>query len=130
ETQGEDGHAKNAFDGSASTIWHTQYTGSTPAHPHEIQIDLGATYAIQGFRYLPRQDKDDHGMVADYQFYGSMSSTNWGAAVATGTFNSDRTAKVVPFALTMARYIRFVALSEINGQPWASVAELDLVPAQ
>jgi len=24
-------------------------------------------------------------------------------------------------------YIRFVALSEINGQPWASVAELDLV---
>ncbi len=31
ETQGEDGHATNAFDGSASTIWHTQYTPTTPS---------------------------------------------------------------------------------------------------
>ena len=127
ETQGENGAATNAFDGSSSTIWHTQYTGSAPAHPHEIQIDLGATYALDGFAYLPRQDKDDHGMVAQYQFYASTDSTNWGAAVASGTFNSDRTRKTVTFTRKIARYIRFVALSEINGQPWASVAELDLV---
>src|SRR4029079_13971283 len=124
ETQGENGCATNAFDDSPSTIWHTQYTGRAPAHPHEIQIDLGATYALTGFRYLPRQDKDDHGMVAQYQFYASTDSTNWGTAVASGTFNSDRTEKRVMFASKTARYVRFVALSEINGQPWASVAEL------
>jgi hypothetical protein len=31
------------------------------------------------------------------------------------------------FTRKTARYIRFVALSEINGQPWSSIAELDLV---
>jgi hypothetical protein len=127
ETQGENGRATNAFDGSSSTIWHTQYTGTAPAHPHEIQIDVGASYALTGFAYLPRQDKDDHGMVAGYQFYASADRNNWGAAVASGTFNSDRSEKKVMFASKVARYVRFVALSEINGQPWTSVAELNLV---
>jgi len=127
ETQGEDGHARNAFDDSAATIWHTQYTGTAPAHPHEIQIDLGTKYALTGFRTLPRQDKDDHGMVAQYQFYASTDRTNWGTAVASGTFNSDRNEKRVMFTSKTARYVRFVAQSEINGQPWASVAELDLI---
>ena len=127
ETQAENGRATNAFDGSSSTIWHTQYTGTAPAHPHEIQIDLAASYALTGFAYLPRQDKDDHGMVAQYQFYASTDSTNWGTAVTSGTFNSDRSEKRVMFASKVARYVRFVALSEINGQPWTSVAELNLI---
>ena len=65
ETQKEDGKATNAFDGSTSTFWHTQYTGSAPALPHEIQIDLGATYGLDGFHYVARQDDSTHGMVAD-----------------------------------------------------------------
>src|SRR6185312_11098900 len=56
ETSAEDGKATNAFDGSTSTFWHTQYTGGATPYPHEIQIDLGATYALDGFRYVPRQD--------------------------------------------------------------------------
>jgi hypothetical protein len=31
------------------------------------------------------------------------------------------------FTSKVARYVRFVALSEINGQPWTSVAELNLL---
>ncbi|HXU61586.1 MAG TPA: discoidin domain-containing protein, partial [Polyangia bacterium] len=127
ETQGEDGQATNAFDGSTSTIWHTQYTGSAPAQPHEIQIDLGATYAVDGFRYVPRQDKDDHGMVAGWQFYVSTDKTSWGSAVASGVFNADRSEGRVMFTRKSGRYVRFVALSEINGNPWTSVAELRVV---
>jgi hypothetical protein len=127
ETSGEDGKGTNAFDDSASTLWHTQYTGSTPKHPHEIQIDLGAVYDLTTLRYLPRQDKDENGMVADYEFYVSLDSTQWGTAVASGTFNADRSAKLVNFAKKAGRYVRFVALSEINGGSWTSVAELDLV---
>ena len=127
ETQGEDGQATNAFDGSTSTIWHTQYTGSAPAPPHEIQIDLGATYAIDGFHYVPRQDKDDHGMVAGWQFYVSADKTSWGSAVASGVFNADRSEGRVMFTRKTGRYVRFVALSEINGNPWTSVAELRVV---
>ena len=127
ETQGEDGKATNAFDGSTSTLWHTQYTGSAPAHPHEIQIDLGATYGLDGFHYVARQDNSTHGMVANYQFYVSTDKTNWGTAVATGTFNADTSAQRVMFTRKTGRYVRLVALSEVGGNAWTSVAELRMV---
>jgi hypothetical protein len=127
ETSAENAKATNAFDGSTSTFWHTQYTGSAPAHPHEIQIDLGATYGLDGFHYVARQDNSTHGMVADYQFYVSTDKTNWGTAVATGTFNADTSAQRVMFTRKTGRYVRFVALSEVGGNPWTSVAELRMV---
>jgi hypothetical protein len=130
ETQAEDGSATNAFDHSDSTIWHTQYTGSAPKHPHEIQIDLGATVAIKGMRCLPRQDKDDHGIIAGYEFYASEDATSWGSPVASGTFDSTRNEHIVSFSAMNAHYVRLVALSEINGNDWTSLAELDLVPAK
>ena len=127
ETSAENGKATNAFDGSTSTFWHTQYTGSAPAHPHEIQIDLGATYGLDGFHYVARQDSNTHGMVANYQFYVSADKTNWGAAVATGTFNADASPQRVMFTRKTGRYIRFVALSEVGGNAWTSVAELRMI---
>jgi hypothetical protein len=128
ETQDENAGARNAFDDSASTYWHTEWGGDTsPGHPHELVIDLGATYTLEAFRYTPRQDKDEGGMVADYAFYASESSTDFGAAVAEGTFGSTREPTEVSFTPKAARYIRFVALSQINGEKLASVAELDVV---
>ena len=41
ETQSWNGRATNAFDGDPTTIWHTQYSNSTPNHPHQIWLDLG-----------------------------------------------------------------------------------------
>ncbi len=54
ETVGENGAATNAFDGNTSTFWHTQWLTANPPPPHEIQINLGASYALNGFTYLPR----------------------------------------------------------------------------
>ena len=74
ETAGENGRATNAFAyDSASTIWHTQYTGAAPAPPHEIQIDLGARYDLQALRYLPRQDAIDHGRRAATRSTSAMT---------------------------------------------------------
>ena len=127
ETSAENGRASNAFDGSASTIWHTQYTGSMPAPPHEIVIDLGASYRLEALRYLPRQDAEDHGMVAAYAFYVSDAADRWEQPVSSGTFATDRTAKLVRFNAVVGRYVRFVAMREINGREWTSAAEIDLV---
>jgi hypothetical protein len=129
ETAGENGAAENAFDDSVSTIWHTAYESEAP--PHEIQIDLGARYSLDAFRYYPRQDKDDHGIVADYDFYVSEDSTGWGTPVATGTFEhgtleQNRSPKRVEFTPKVGRYVRFVAKSEIKDEIWSSVAELDV----
>ncbi len=130
ETEKENGQATNAFDNSDTTIWHTQYTPSTVKLPHELQIDLGASYAIQGVRLLPRQDKDANGIIARYEFYASEDSSNWGTAVASGTLDSTRNEHLASFPKMNARYVRLVALSEINGKDYTSLAELDLVPAK
>ncbi len=127
ETEGEDGAATNAFDDSSSTYWHTQWEGTDIGHPHEIQIDLGAVYDIEGLRYLPRQDADDHGMVTNYEFYISQDPTNWGTPIKTGTFGTSRSETRVAFTPTAGRYIRFVALGEINDYDWTTIAELDLI---
>jgi len=127
ELSGQDGAATNAFDGDSGTIWHTEWESSEPAHPHEIQIDLGATHDVTGFRYLPRQDSTLNGAIAQYEFYVSADGSDWGSAVATGAFAGDNTEKEVTFAAKTGRYIRLVALSEVNDNPWTSVAEINVL---
>ena len=53
ETSAENGRATNAFDADPGTFWHTAWSSTPAPLPHEIQIDLGATYQVDGLRYLP-----------------------------------------------------------------------------
>ena len=66
-------------------------------------------------------------MVKDYEFYVSDSASAWGEAVAAGAFGSGRGATRVDFSAKTGHYVRFVALTEQNGRPYTSVAELDVV---
>ncbi|MEA1867766.1 MAG: discoidin domain-containing protein, partial [Thermodesulfobacteriota bacterium] len=127
ELVGEDGAAVNSFDGDVNTMWHTEWYASDPPHPHEIQLDLGGIYNIDGFRYLPRQDGGVNGRIAQYEFYISTDGSDWGTAVATGTFANDASEKEVTFSPLTGQFIRLRALSEVNGNPWTTVAELSLL---
>ena len=127
ELTAENGAAVNSFDGNVNTIWHTKYSGGSTGYPHEIQINLGQTYTIDGFRYLPRQDGGINGRIAQYELYVSGDGTNWGTAAATGTFASSAAAKQISFAPKTGQFIRLKALSEVNGNPWASMAEIDVL---
>ena len=126
ETVAEDGAAINAFDGDPSTLWVTQWYPSSSPMPHEIQINLGGSFNIGGFRYLPRQDDSINGTISQYEFYVSSDGVDWGSPVATGTFAADITEKEVLFSTTTGQYIRLRALSEINGNPWTAIAELNI----
>src|SRR5207237_419939 len=61
--------ATNSFDGSGATMWHTQFCSTLVTLPHEIQIDMHATYTLTGFHYLPRQDGGTNGDIKQYEFY-------------------------------------------------------------
>jgi hypothetical protein len=126
ETSGEDGHATNAFDDSTSTFWHTQWQGTQPPPPHELVIDLGARYSLTTVRYTPRQDGNPNGMVGNYEFYVSDSTSDWGAAVKTGTFTNATQPTTATFAAKAGRYIRFRAMSELTGKAYTCVAEIDV----
>ncbi|MER7584413.1 discoidin domain-containing protein [Kitasatospora sp. NPDC097691] len=129
ETTAENDPATNVLDGSMATFWHTRWTGASPAPacPHEVQLDMKASHTVSGFTYLPRQDDSDHGWVGRYEFYVSTDGTTWGNPVATGTFAKDNTLKTVNFTPASGRYVRFRALSEVNGNPWTSCAELNVI---
>jgi hypothetical protein len=126
ETSAEDGSATRAFDGSASTFWHTRYTGGEVAPPHEIVIDLGATYELDSLRYTPRQDGQDRGNIGDYAFYVSDAADRWSTPAAMGTFEAGGAPRLVRFTPAVGRYVRLVASRETAGRAWTNVAELDL----
>ena len=127
EIVGENGAARNAFDGNSATIWHTQWLNTSPSTPHEIQIDLGLTYDVSGFSCLPRQDGVVNGRIGQYEFYVSSDGLNWDIPVVSGTFINNATAKEVLFTKKTGRYVRLRALTEVNGKPWTSLAELNVI---
>ena len=123
------GAATNVLDGNAATFWDTEWYQRTAALPHSLVLNLGARYQVDGFRYLPRQDGSPNGTIAGYQFYVSDDGVTWGTAVAAGTLAANTTEKTVRFTAKTGRYVRLVALSEINGKPWTSAAELNIFGA-
>jgi beta-galactosidase len=68
ERQQEDGSAENAIDGQTANFWHTQYSNSSPDHPHRLILDLGKSQPVSGFRYVPRQSEGG-GRIKDYRIY-------------------------------------------------------------
>ncbi len=126
EEKGE-GDAIKAIDGDASTYWHTEWSRQAPGHPHELNVDLGDTYVVAGFIYLPRQG-NANGRVGKYKFYVSTNGEDWGEPIAQGQFRNDSARKRVEFEEPVrARYWKLIAESEVNGNPWTSVADLDVI---
>ncbi len=115
-----------AFDGNASTIWHTQWSPSSPAHPHNIQINLGEEYNVSSMIYQGRSD-GENGRIKDYELYLSMDNKNWGEAIATGQFENNSGEQKITFEPVKAQYAKLVALSEVNGENWTSIAELNFI---
>ncbi len=126
ETTGCSCPAPDAFDGQAATQWNASWSGTPAQPPHELQINLGSTYSVSGFRYLPKQN-GSIGRIAQYEFYVSADGVTWGTAVASGTFPNSVTEQQVTFTAKTGRYVRLRALSEVNGNPYAVVAELNVL---
>lgn len=64
-----DGSAENLIDGQISNAWYTEWTASTPAHPHYFVIDLGQEESIGGFNFTPRQDDSPVARIKSYRIY-------------------------------------------------------------
>jgi YVTN family beta-propeller protein len=85
--------AANAIDGDPATLWHTQYQGASPIHPHWLNVDLGGAYKVTGLSYLPRSG-GGNGTIAEYAVFLSADGVNWGNAVAQGNFSALGAASV------------------------------------
>ena len=68
-----------------------------------------------------------NGRIHEYEFYVSMDGLFWGSPVAAGFFADNPLEQQIDFDRITARYVRLVALSEVNGKPWVSAAELTVL---
>lgn len=127
EDVGTGGAATEALDGNPSTLWHSAWSEvPTPAtFPHHITLDLGTTYQVNGFSYLPRQS-GTNGMFKGYEIYVSEDGQNWGTAVKTGEFPNSTATQRVDFTVKAGRYLKFVGTSSLNGAVFGSAAELNV----
>jgi hypothetical protein len=116
-----------AFDGAPGTWWHSKFTGTVEQHPHELVIDLGKKHTVRGFRYLARQNKGWNGAVRECAFYVSDSPDAFDKPAVQATLRKSKEPQEVACDPVAGRYVRLVALSEVNGQPWASVSELGIL---
>ena len=121
--------ASRAIDGDPSTLWET---ANAPL-PHSLTVDMGRDLRIRGFSYLPRQDRSLNGVVDTYRFETSGDGTHWTTAIDQGRFGNIRNNPVlqeVTFAPVTARFFRFTALKEVDGNSTASAAEISVLPAR
>ncbi|MFM7157414.1 MAG: discoidin domain-containing protein, partial [Bacteroidota bacterium] len=117
------GLAIMAIDGDPNTIWHTKWSTGNDTIPHEMQIDLGFEYKLFKFAYQGRAN-GVNGRVKEAEFYVTNDTSNWGKAYSAIFDNSSAIQwLVLDTAGITARYVKFRALKEVNGNPWTTVAE-------
>ncbi|KAF2798557.1 carbohydrate-binding module family 32 [Melanomma pulvis-pyrius CBS 109.77] len=116
-----------AIDSNAASFWHSNYGPDDPL-PNSITIDMQTQHTVTGVSIQPRQDGRANGRIGQHQIELSTDGTNWGAAVAIGTYLNDALTKKTTFVARPARYVRITAFSEAQGQnyPWTSVAEINV----
>lgn len=135
QTSGEpepNGPAAAAIDGDPGTYWHSQWSAPEAQYPHSIVVDLGEPTEACGLWYTGRSSTGSggaNGRIGDYDVYTSTTesaydSDGWGEPVGTGTFENSAEAQLAPFPAQTARYVKLVARTEVNGNPWATAGEL------
>lgn len=125
-----EGEAKNVLDGNPDTYWHTQYGLTLADYPHEVQIDLGSLSKATGIKYVPCKQKAA-ARIGDYAVYASTDGKSWGKAIATGKFAPGDAEQMISFAKPVeCRYIRFEALTALEGGNSAAAASLEVQVAE
>ncbi|WP_300257342.1 alpha-N-acetylglucosaminidase TIM-barrel domain-containing protein [Clostridium sp.] len=116
---GNEGVAKFAIDGKENTIWHTKYS-PVEKLPQSITLELGGSYEINKFTYLPRSGSKN-GNITKYEFYVSNDGNNF-RKISEGNWDDSGSLKILKFNSKKATHVKLVALEGVGG--FASAAEL------
>ena len=126
-----EGDPVHVLDGDSGSYWHSRWKPQEAQYPHHLVIDFGAPMKAGTVVYQARGGSIENGRVKDYEIYFSNDGKNWGSPALKGHFQSRTGEQFVRIPKpVVARYMKFVALSEVHGNPFASVAELDVLPAR
>ena len=89
--------------------------------PHELVVEFGREVTLAGITYLPRQDMAN-GRVRECEIFAD------GRSVATTKWPNSSELQTLRFTNPVTtRTLRLVIKSEVNGNSFASIAELDVL---
>jgi len=125
-----EGDPANVLDGDPDTFWHSHWSGEAAQPPHFLVIDLAKELNVGAVVYTARRGIPN-GNIKDYEIYVSNDPKTWGAPAAKGSFRRNAQEQTIRLSQPVkGRYLKLVALSEQRGQPFAAVAELDVIEAK
>jgi len=95
--------------------------------PHHLTLDLSKPVTLRGITCLPRQDQGN-GRIAQVEIYCSTGPVLSGEPKATARWTNTAGLQTVLFEQPVeARYLKLLIKSEFNNNPFASLAELDVL---
>jgi len=117
-----------ALDGDPATMWHTAWIPRPSPMPHHLVVELKQPVMLLGITLLGRQDNNPNGRIAQYEVYTSADGETWGEPLASGTLPNTKERQTIRFPKPQqTRFIKLRVLREVNGRPFASLAEFDLL---
>ena len=125
-----EGEPMNAFDGDLTTYWHTQYGAGEPKHPHVITGYLEMPSEIVGFEYYARPG-NQNGRIDKFELHVSMDGTTFQKVASGSLMNAEGAQRsILEKPIRGVSAVKLVAVSEVNGQPWASAGEIRILKAK
>jgi hypothetical protein len=106
--------AKFAFDNNINSFWHTEFTPKELAPPHELVVDMGASYVLESMEFLARQGSS-HPRIKEFKLYLSPDLNNWGEPILEGTLKILKICKVSKLKSPIKGGI--LSLSDYRGIP-------------
>lgn len=94
-------------------------------------IDHAQPLIIAAVRYVAQGDDNDNGLVKDYEIYLSNDGLSWDGPAAKWRIDRDAAEDLIQLPQpVMARYLKFVVLSDQHGRKFTTVVELQAVVAK
>jgi beta-galactosidase len=121
----QNGEPEMAIDGQLDTVWNSEWWKNVAKPPHWLTIEFNQKLNVAAVLYTARQDKPN-GRVKDYEVYFSNDGKTWGEAAAKGSFDQALKQTIELSQPIQAQFMKFVVLSDQDGQNLASIAELDV----
>ncbi|WP_339841332.1 alpha-L-fucosidase [uncultured Maribacter sp.] len=107
----------------------SSWTSAASDLPKEVSIDLGKTYSLQGFTYMPILGRWPVGIISEYEFSVSDDNKTW-EKVATGEFaniKNNPIQQTIEFNSSKARYIKLKGVKMIDDNKELSIGEIGII---
>ena len=118
----------NAFDGNPFSLWQSKNKQKMPQY---LGIDLGKTYTVTGFTYLPKQGANKpEGMIEKAYIEVSQDGKKWQKVqdVKFGNIRNDPSLREVLFDVPIrARHFRITAMAGPLGSKNIGIAEIEIL---